>query len=207
MTFTLIHADAVATLASDDPVIPAGAVAALRSTVETLAEAGRLHATIEARCQTATAAAHAQGLTAGHAAGTAAAAAVGREQLLALTRRAGDERQRLRGEVSGLAIEVVRRIAAGIGEADVVAALAEGAAAELLPDAIATVRVPPPALDATRHRLARWPGLTVVADATLAASDCIVETPLGASHAGLDVQLAAVERAWDTAADGIPHAG
>jgi type III secretion protein L len=192
----LIAANSAATLVTDDAVIPAREIAALRSASETLTAAASLRDAVVAERDAATAAATAAGYAAGHAAGREAAAAEARAALFDLTLRAADERGRARADVSRLALEVVRRIAGEIGDAATVAALADRAAAELLPDTVAVVRVAPEAREPTADRLQAYPGLTVLGDAALGATDCVIETPLGASHAGLDVQLAAVERAW-----------
>ena len=97
--------------------------------------------------------AEAAGTATGLAAGREAAAAEARAHLLDLTARAAADRAIARSDVSRLALEVVRRIAGGIGPVDTVAALAERAAADLLPDTVATVRVPPAAVAATSARL------------------------------------------------------
>lgn len=193
----LIAASRAGTLASGDPVVPAAAVAPLREAATILDAAGRLHAEVESDCAASVAAASATGFAAGHAAGLQAASAEAAKSLFDLNLRAADERRTMRAEISGLALGVVRRIAGNLGDEALVAALAERAAQDLAPDVVAAVRVAPAAVGATVERLRGYPGLTVVGDATLAATDCVIETPLGASHAGLDVQLAAVERAWD----------
>ena len=199
MSLYLITVDSMSTLASDDPVIPAADVGPLRDAAAALAEAVGLRGAAAADAAAVAADGHTAGLAAGYGEGRAAAMAEVSAELLALTGRADADRARVRNDVSQLALEVVRRIAGEIGEADTVAALASRAAADLLPDAIATVRVRPEALEATAARLAGNRGLTVIADPTLAFGDCLIETPLGISHAGLDIQLAAVERAWSAA--------
>lgn len=204
MSLYLIRADRIATLAADDPVIAASDVAPLRDAARLLAEAGKLHGEIESRIATVEAAAQAEGRAAGYAAGVAAAEAEAAAGLFDLTMRASSERTRLRGDVSRLALEVVRRIAERVGTSELVAGLAERAALDLLPDTVATVRVPAAAVEQATARLARWSGLTVIGDPAMADSDCLIETPLGVSHAGLEVQLAAVERAW--AAPGADNA-
>ena len=199
MSLYLITADSMSTLATDDPIISASSVGPLRDAAAALAGATALRGAAAADAAAAAADGHTAGLAAGYGEGRAAAMAEVSAELLALTGRADADRARLRNDVSQLALEVVRRIAGEIGEADTVAALAGRAAADLLPDAIATVRVRPEALDATASRLAGNRGLTIIADPALAFGDCLIETPLGISHAGLDIQLAAVERAWSAA--------
>ena len=202
MTLYLLAANRAGTLATDDPVIAAADVGAVNDMAAAVARAGALRDDMAARvAETADEAATAA-RAAGHAEGLAAAAAEVQAELFALTLRAAAERSRVRAEVTMIALEVVRRIAAEIGEPKVVAGLAERAAAALLPDEVATVRVPAAALAAVADRLQRHAGLTVVADATLEPNGCVVTTALGSSHAGLDLQLAAVERAWASSASG-----
>lgn len=196
MTLYLIAANRVATLATDDPVVRAGDVGALRTAAETVAAAAELHDRSEAAVATATRAGHAEGREAGLAEGRAAAAAETRAHLFAMTLALSEERARARTDVSRLALEVVRRIAGEIGDGATVAALAAKATAALLPEEVATVRVAPDAAAEVQARLRQRPGLSVVADGAVGPLDCLIETPLGVSHASLDVQLAAVERAW-----------
>lgn len=197
----LIAANRAATLAADDAVVPAAALAPLRDAATMLRSVEAMQDAVAGDCAASVARATAEGFAAGEAQGRAAAATEAAQALFDMNVRAAAERQTMRAEVSRLAIEVVRRIASGLGDDATVAALAERAARDLAPDAVAVVRVAPGAVDATAERLRDYPGLTVVGDATREAADCIIETPLGASHAGLEVQLAAVERAW-----GTPHA-
>lgn len=199
MTLYLLHADRLATLASYDPVIPAAEVTPLRDATAALAAASATADEAEAR----TVGAIAEGRTAGHAEGYAAGLAAGeadaRATLFDLSVRAAADRQQAKADVSRLALEVVRRIATDVGEPALVAGLAERAVATLLPDGVATVRVADTAVETVASRLAAHPGLTVVGDPALGATECMVETPLGISHAGLEIQLAAINRAWAAA--------
>ena len=196
MTMVLIAANRAATLATEDPVIPAASIDRFHDAAGLIAAAGRLHDAIDAdrsaRLADATAAGRAEGLAAGQAAAAEEAALT----LIDLNRRVAEALDVQRADVSRLALEVVRRIAGSLGDDATVAALAERAAQDLAPDAVATVRVAPAARDATEQRLRDFAGLTVVGDGTLAPTDCVIETPLGASHAGLEIQIAGIERAW-----------
>lgn len=196
MAWQLLRADALGLVAADDPVVPAAEVSRLRDADALLAAARALHESIAAEVEAARARGHAEGVAAGLAEGRNTAADEAHTELFALARRAAAERDRQRGEVAKLALQVVRRIAGEVGPPAIVAGLAETAAASLLPDTVATVRVPPAATAATIGRLGKWPSLTVVADETLADDDCIVETSFGSTRAGLETQLAAVDRAW-----------
>ena len=205
MTLFVIAASAAATLATDDPVITIADVGKVRDAVAAVRRAGEVQVMAETRVAAAVEAATNEGRARGHADGLAAAAAETAAAFFAQNLRLGEERRRLRAEVTRLALEVVRRIAGDIGEAAIVAGLAERAAAELLPDAVAVVRVSPGTVDAVSKRLRAFPGLTVVGDVAVAANDCSIENALGVSHAGLEVQLAAVERAWGAAVESVDH--
>jgi type III secretion protein L len=196
MTYIVLHADRLTTALVDDPIVPASDMRALNEAVALFAEAGVLRGEIEQRAEAARVAAHGEGYAAGHAAGREAGAAEIRAELFRLAVRDGEERGRRQAEIATLALEVVRRIAGEIGEPALVAGLAERATAALLPDAVATVRVAPGQVEAVVDRLAGRSGIKVEADATLAPSDCVVETALGHTHAGLDTQLAQIETAW-----------
>ena len=200
MTLYLIAANGAATLATDAPVIRAADVGALRTAAAAVTAAGQLHGRGEEMAAAAKSAGHAAGHEAGMTEGRDAAAAEAREKLFAMTMALSAERARLRADVSSLALQVVRRIAGEIGDEAMVVALAAKATDELLPDESATVRVSPEAFATVQAKLRTRPSLTVVGDASVGANDCLIETPLGISHAGLDVQLAAVERAWAQAA-------
>ena len=207
MSLYLLRADTVATLVSDNPVIAATDVAPLRSATALLSEVSRLRDDAAEASATAQVEARAAGHAEGYAEGLAAAQTEARNHLFELTVRAATERQSLRAEVSRLALGVVRRVATEVGAPALIAGMVERAAADLLPDAVAIVRVTPESFDATAARLEPFPGLTVVADPALEATECLIETPLGVSHAGLEVQLAAIERAWSAALPEVVDAG
>jgi type III secretion protein L len=200
MSFVLLHADRVATALTDDPVVPASEVGALQDAAALLAAAGQIRAEAEDRATEAMEAGyakgHAQGLADGHAAGEAEM----RTEMFRLALRDGEERTKRQKEIASLALEVVRRIAGAIGDEPMVARLAERAAAQLAPETAATVRVPPAALAEAMQRLADHRHLTVEEDASLAPTDCVVETALGRTHAGLETQLSQIERSWAEAA-------
>lgn len=184
MTWTILHHGAIASLATSEGIVPAAALPAFDDALALLAG-------LEAVRAESVAAGHAEGFAAGRAAAAAEQAAA----LVALDAQVAAARAELRGSAAGLAVAIVRRIATGLGSADVVAALAARAAEDLAPDRPAEARVPPAALAATVARLGNRPQITVVADPALAADDCVLATPLGSVHAGLETQLAAVERA------------
>lgn len=205
MTYLLIHADQLATILTDDPIVPAGDLDRLRDGLDLLGKARGVHDAAVARVAAAEAGARALGHADGLAEGRAIAEGEGRERIFALAVKAAEDRRRLRADVTALAIEVVRRIAGQVGSDTMVAALADRAAAELLPDQLATIRVAPRAVAETRRRIGKRPGLQIEADDRLDANDCVVETALGRTHAGLDTQLATIARALAAAAARPPE--
>lgn len=204
MSYVLIHADRASTLLADSPLVPANDVGRLKDALATLSAARDARDGQQAEAKAACAAGHAEGYAAGHAAGWKAGEA---EWRAALCRLAADDSARMqtrRGEVAALAIEVVRHIAGEIGPDSMVAALARRAAAALAPDEMAVLRVPPAAADRVTEQLGHRSGLTIEPDAGLAADDCVLETALGRTHAGLETQLAQIERAWAQQPAGDP---
>lgn len=193
MTFLVIDHGRVASLATNDALVAAADIAAFD-------DARRLFAGLDAIVAAAAARGHAEGV----AAGRAVAAAEQATALLDLEARAAAARAELRTEAAGLAVAITRHIAAGIGPAATVAALAATAAAALAPDTAAEARVHPDAVAATVARLGDHPQITVVADAGVPATDCIIVTALGSIGAGLDTQLAAIAAAL--AAPGVRDA-
>jgi type III secretion protein L len=198
MSFVLIRADAAATLMRDDPIVRAADVPVLGDVQRLLADAQALREDARAASVQAGEAARDEGYAAGHAEGLAAGAALVREELLRLAQADVARAEAQRTDLARLGLEVVRRIAADLGPADMVAALAEKAAAAIAPDSQLTVRVPAAALDATRARLGA--GVAVEPDETLSATDCVLSTPLGEVRAGLETQLAQLARQWNVEA-------
>ncbi len=201
MSFLLLHKGRAATLLADDPVVPAAEVPALRETIDLLAQAEHRLASAANDAAALTEAAQRAGHEEGVRRGEAAAAARISARLFDLEVKSAELRASQRAEAAKLAIEIVRRIAAGIGTPETVAALAEKAAADLAPDTVATVKVHPNATVRVTDRLARFDRLAVVAEPLLAEDECVVETGHGQIRAGLDTQLAAIERAWSGGGD------
>jgi len=196
MSFVLLHADRLRSVATDDPLVPAAEAERVRDAAGLLVAAGRLREVAEHDIAAARDAARAAAAEQGLAQGLAEAKAHTTEALARLGAQAAEREQARSRDVARLAVEVVRRIAGELPDGALVAGLAERAAAGLTADQPATVRVAPAAADAVRARLADRPGLMVEGDATLEADDCVLETALGRTHAGLETQLSAVERAW-----------
>ena len=201
MSFLLLHADVAGTLLTDDPVVPRTEVAPLRDALTLLDAAGSARARAEAISEAAAAAARRDGQVAGEAQGLAdAQAAIGAE-LLRLAEEAAAQEAAQRGDVVRLAMAVVRRIAGDLGE-ELVAGLAEQAAAALAAESQATVRVHPSARDAVARRLAAHARVRVEDDPALTATECVIETPLGRTIAGLEAQLGQIEQAWGSGQGG-----
>ena len=194
MSFVLIHADRQATLLRDDPIVPAAQVPAFTEARDLLDAVSALRDDSAGLAEEAAAAARVEGYAAGHAEGVAAGAAAVRDELIRLMQADAVRVEAQRADLARLALEVVRRIAADLGSAEMVAALADRAAAAVAPDPAPVVRVHADAVAATRARLD--PRVTVEADASLAPTECVIATPLGEVRAGLETQLAALARAW-----------
>jgi flagellar biosynthesis/type III secretory pathway protein FliH len=202
MTFLVLHADRLTTALTDDPLVPAQHVGRMQDALALLAEAGTLRRTAQDAIAAARDAAHAEGFVAGREEGLAAAETERQAELFRIALRDGELQRERQKDIARLALEVVRRIAGELGDATVVAGLADRAAAQLAPDSVAVVRVAPGAAEAVRARLEGRVGLSVEGDPLLGPRDCVIETALGRSHAGLESQLAQIERMWSGALDG-----
>ncbi|HSW05251.1 MAG TPA: FliH/SctL family protein [Aquabacterium sp.] len=147
----------------------------------------------------------AQARSEGHAQGFATAQRESAEQLAAtlmqLSDAAAAERAQLRGDTASLALEVVRKLLGHVAEDAVLAALAETAAAELLPSASLVLVVHPAQADAVQDRLAERIGtgglrFEVRADPACAVDACRLETEHGSVDVALEAQLARLAAAW-----------
>ncbi|UVO50035.1 FliH/SctL family protein [Sphingomonas sp. SUN019] len=194
--FLLLHADRAATLLADDPIVPADDVTRFGDVTALLDAATTLRDDAQEAHNAALAAAREEGFAAGHAEGRAAGEASIRDELLRLAQEDAVRAEAQRADLAKLALEVVRRIAGTIGAPDMIAGIAAQAAAQVAPETAATVRVHPTVVVRVTERLAGLRYIAVEADDTLAPDDCVVATPLGRTHAGLDTQIAQLERAW-----------
>ena len=124
--------------------------------------------------------------------------------LVALAASAAAERDRLRGEVGQLALEVVRKILGEFAPEAVLAALARSALCEMLPVPVVTLVVHPDRVDAMQKKMegervgdaTNSTRIEVRADPDCAPEDCRFETGLGVVDAALDVRLARIAQAW-----------
>lgn len=191
MSYVLLASAPTATLLSDRAIIPAADVARLSTAAELLE-------TLEAHRDAVGRAARAEGFETGKAEGLDRAAAHTAETIAEAHRVLDAERERLRGQAAGLALEIVRRIAAELGPDATVAALAERAVRDLLPQEPIRVRVAAERVGSVSARL--WPiheRVEVTAEPGLGPDECLIDTPSGHVRAGLAVQLAALEKAFD----------
>ena len=187
MSYVLLASAPTAVLLSDQAIIPAKDVGRLETAAE-LVEA------LEAHRDAVTCHARAEGFEAGRAEGLDHAARHVAETLAEIHRVLDAERARLRGQAASLALDIVRRIAVDLGPDATVAALAERAVRDLLPQEPIRVRVAAERVGAVSARL--WPiheRVEVAAEPGLSPDECLIDTPSGHVRAGLDVQLAALE--------------
>jgi type III secretion protein L len=154
---------------------------------------------------------------AGHAAGYEEGRRQARDELaaamIALAQETERERERLRGEVAALALEVVRKVVGQVDADDVLAALAQTAAHDMLPTQSMTLIVHPHRCDAVRERLARATAAAhdgagvrfdVRGDAACTPDTCLIETEHGSVDASLEAQLERLARAWGVASPADP---
>jgi flagellar biosynthesis/type III secretory pathway protein FliH len=147
---------------------------------------------VEAAASQAAAAAHAKALEEGRAAARDELAAA----LASLGETAHHERERLRGEVAALALQVVRKVLGNFADDEVLCALAETAARDATPAPPLVLVVHEDVCDAVRERLAGRDEWEVRGDAACARDTCRIETEHGSVDASLNVQLERIEQAW-----------
>jgi len=123
------------------------------------------------------------------------------EKLLELEHCSQIEHKAINEDVVAIALQVVRRIAAGVAPEDMLAALAAGAAAEHLPRQPVSLKVHPQHLDSVKNRIEKIKDVgapsmieTIIADNELSPTDCILETSVGQVCADLETQLIAFEQ-------------
>jgi len=145
---------------------------------------------------------HEDGLAQGREAGRREANEAMAAMLTELARSAAHERDRLRGEVGALALQVVRKVLGQFDADKVLAALAATAANDLLPSQAVVLFVHPDLCKAVRELLAAvaddGPALRceVRADPAATRDCCRLETEHGSVDASLNAQLARLDAAW-----------
>lgn len=173
-------------------VIPAAAWLPLSRAQELVDQANQAVHALEGELEAERAAAREQGFTEGRGdaldrfAAATAALHTAREQLA----------QRLRGQITELAVAVVERIAPALGADKLVPVLVGEAVRQLAFEPNLIVRVHPDVAEATRLRLANdglglggTPTTEVVATPEFGEFDCVIETEGGVVRAGLREQL------------------
>ena len=200
-----LYRDAELTLATTEPVLPPDQLAPLQ---DALALAERLSALL-ARQQSALVAAEAEARAAGDAAGYVAgqaraqaeAAAALADSLSHIAAEQAAQRDELRQALIALASGMVRRMAADLAPAEVLAALAERAFDHVVPPQPVRLRLPRALLEPVRAQLAqRELALPVQcsADDSLHGLQCVVESAAGTLLAGLDDVLNRTTQALET---------
>ncbi len=192
MAFVVLHRDARLAVLNEGGHVPAAEAGLVCEAAALLAEARAVAAAAAANAEAAAETARAEGRAEGLEQGRGEAEAELGARLFALEAKAAEARIAERERTVELALAIVARIADGLGDGPVVAALAARAAADLMPGAQAVIRVPPAALAMARARLGA--DARLVGDPSLGPRDCVIDTPLGRTLAGLDVQLAAIGR-------------
>jgi flagellar biosynthesis/type III secretory pathway protein FliH len=196
MSYLLLHRDATCSLFAARPLIPAEALGHLAEALGLLRAAQSLRADMATRVADAEARGAVEGHRAGLAAGEADAVREQSAWLFDANLKAAEARAAMRRETAALVVAALRRVAGELGPDTVVAGLAERAVADLAPDRRMTVKVAPARLESVAARLRHVPLLSVEPDPGLGDSDCVIETSLGRTLAGLDVQIETLGRRW-----------
>lgn len=204
MSFLLWQRDRDVGIASRRRVLTAAEVGPLleaQALCERLADlAATRAAKIDEAADTARAAARAEGLELGRREAREEVSTT----LATLTAAAAADRDRLRGEIGSLALEVVRKILGEFAPDAVLVALARSALREMLPAPAVTLVVHPDRVDAIRESLGgervgdgvNGARVEVRADPGCAPDDCRLETGLGMVDAALDTRLTRIAQAW-----------
>jgi len=201
----LLHRDAELTLATKAPIVPAEQVPLLHDALALCEHLSQLLASYEQRALAAEQSAREQGEQAGYAAGLERALLESAQTLSGeIARWSADvaaQREELRQALPTLAAAMVRRMAAELAPAAVLAALAERAFDHVLPPQPVRLRLPPEWLEAVRAKLNErelpFP-VQCVADPELHGLRCTVESHAGRLLAGLDEALARINQSLET---------
>jgi len=189
-------------IASGKRVFSAEDTGALLSLAES---ADRLHMSAEgqeARIAQAENDACERGRKEGVAQGRKMATAELAETTLSLVDKTNAELNQVREQALSLALQVVRKIADGVANEDMLVALATTAAQECLPSKSIVLKVHPGAIDGVKQRVSEYransdtqhPVHSIVADEELDLNACVLETDTGQVCADLDTQLGVLEK-------------
>lgn len=201
MTFLLLHRDHDLSLLAQGCRVPARSVPHLHEAADLLADARQIRARAASDAALAKDAARAAGYAEGLADARADAEAQAGARLFQIELAAARQRRIDEERVRTMALAIVRRIAGELGDSMVVSAIAARAIAELSPETRAVVHVPPSGL--ARARAAIPDVFEVAADPALGPTDCIIETAVGRTLAGLETQLAAIARIWASSTEAV----
>jgi len=135
-----------------------------------------------------------QGYEKGEAAGNEDALGYIAERLVTLGKQANSAREQVQGSSVNLAVQIVEKIASRIGPPEMIAALAQQAASELVPAEAIVVKVHPSMLSQVEEQLAGLgtqlnTPLQFESDVSLNEDGCILETEYGHVKADLETQL------------------
>ncbi len=199
MSFLVWQRSAEARIASSRLVLRAHEVPLLQDAQSLRDRLERLCGEQEQRNAEAARQAREQGHALGFEQGQHEAAETLAAQWLEQSRAAADERERLRGEVGALALQVVRKLLGAFADDAVLVALADTAADDILPAQPLALAVHPDRCEAVRARLASAGTrlrCEVRGDTACAVDTCRIETEHGSVDVSLEVQLARLEAAW-----------
>jgi flagellar biosynthesis/type III secretory pathway protein FliH len=173
---------------------------ALRDRIQALHDEQSLR--VEAACTEARAAGRAQGLEEGRHAAREDVAATLNE----LATAAAHHQEELRHQVAALALQVVRKLMGRFAIPELLVALADTAAREMLPAQTWVLAVHPDRVDAVREQLSTIatsddPAFATLpfelrSDATCGLDACRIETEFGSVEAALEAQLKRLAAAW-----------
>ena len=192
-----LYRDAELTLATTEPVLPPDQLAPLQDALALADALSTLLAGQQAALAQAEAEARAAGDAAGYADGQARAqqeaADTLAEQLQRIATEQTAQRDELRQALVALASGMVRRMAADLAPAEVLAALAERAFDHVVPPQPVRLKLPPALVEPVRAELARRElplPVQCAPDAQLHGLQCTIESQAGVLIAGLDEVLA-----------------
>ncbi len=131
-----------------------------------------------------------KGFAEGKAKGEAEAKQIWNQKLISLAAEVAADQKILRAQSASLAVEIVRKIAPTLGAAQLVPALTEAIARDLVPGNKIEIYVHPEALIETRARLAALDTpIDVIGDEKAELFQCRIETAHGRIDGSLSVQL------------------
>ena len=206
---TLLNTDMI-TLTSGKLVYGPDETGALKSAVAAAESLVAEQASAAERVAEAVEAGRDNGYKDGFESGLQAARAQIASEIASLARQAQAQLQQQRNHTADMAVQIVRKIAAQLGEAQTLAALAHQAAQEFAQDEIITLRVHPAHVESVRLRLRDLQQTgesvahltNVVADAELADTGCVLDSRFGSVVADLDTQLNAISAHLEQRDDG-----